>query len=92
MEANIWPGRKVSLGAELLWMVDGAIEPSGDDTVEFPMKAPMSVSNRQISGRGSRTVLLRLMVTGGGGHNVYPGLGPLDGGNTLLPACLILII
>ena len=42
--------------------------------------------NRRISGRGSRTVCLRLMVTGGGGHNVYPGSGPLDGGNTLLPA------
>ena len=23
------------------------------------------------------------MVTGGGGHDVYPGSGPLDGGNTL---------
>ena len=42
--------------------------------------------NRRISGRGSRTVRLRRMVTGGGGHNVYPGSGPLDGGNTLLPA------
>ena len=29
---------------------------------------------------------LRLMVTGSKGHNVYPGSGPLDGGNTLLPA------
>ena len=42
--------------------------------------------NQQISGRGSRSVRLRLMVTGGGGHDVYPGSGPLDGGNTLLPA------
>ena len=42
--------------------------------------------NRRISGRGSRTVLLRLMVTGGRGDDVYPGSGPLDGGNTLLPA------
>ena len=42
--------------------------------------------NRRISGRGSRTVRLRLMVTGGWGHDVYPGSGPLDGGNTLLPA------
>ena len=33
----------------------------------------------------SQAVRLRLMVTGGGGHNVYPGLGPLYGGNTLLP-------
>ena len=32
------------------------------------------------------------MVTGDGGHNVYPGSGPLDGGKTLLPACLILMI
>ena len=42
--------------------------------------------NRQISGRGSRTMRLRRMVIGGGGHDVYPGSGPLDGGNTLLPA------
>ena len=26
------------------------------------------------------------MVTGEEGHDVYPGSGPLDGGNTLLPA------
>ena len=42
--------------------------------------------NWRVSGRVSRTVRLRPMVTGGGGHNVYPGSGPLDGGNTLLPA------
>ena len=42
--------------------------------------------NRRISGRGSRTVRLRRMVTGGGAHDVYPGSDPLDGGNTLLPA------
>ena len=42
--------------------------------------------NRWISGRGSRTVRLMSMVTGDGGHNVYPGSGPLYGGNTLLPA------
>ena len=41
---KIWPGRKVSLRAVLSWIVDGAIEPSGDDTVELSMKAPMSVS------------------------------------------------
>ena len=39
--------------------------------------------NRRISGRGSRTMRLRLMVTGGGGHDVYPGSGPLYGGNTV---------
>ena len=39
--------------------------------------------NRRISGRGSRTVRLRSMVTGDKGHDVYPGSGPLYGGNTL---------
>ena len=42
--------------------------------------------NWRILGRGSRTVRLRQMVTGGRGHDVYPGSGPLDGGNTLRPA------
>ena len=42
--------------------------------------------NRRIAGRGSRTVRLRSMVTGDKGHDVYLGPGPLDGGNTLLPA------
>ena len=31
---------------------------------------------------------LRSMVTGDGGHDVYPGSGPLNGGNTLLPALI----
>ena len=31
------------------------------------------------------------MVTGDRGHDVYPGSGPLDGGNALLPALLILM-
>ena len=34
---------------------------------------------------------LRLMVTGGGVHDVYPGSGPLAGGKTLHPARLILM-
>src|SRR6187401_1290085 len=42
--------------------------------------------NRRISGRGSRTVRLRSMVTGDWGHDVYPGSVPLYGGNTLLLA------
>ena len=42
--------------------------------------------NRRISGRGSRTVRLRSMATGDKGHDVYPGSGPLYGGNTLLLA------
>ena len=32
--------------------------------------------NRRISGRGSRTVRLRRMVTGGRGHDVLPRFGP----------------
>src|SRR3954468_17274473 len=40
--------------------------------------------NRRISGRGFRTVRQGRMVTGDKGHEVYPGSGPLDGGNTLL--------
>ena len=42
-------------------------------------------------GRGSRTVCLRLMVTGDREHNVYPGSGPLDGGKTLRLSRLILM-
>ena len=42
-----------------MWMVDGAIEPFGDDTVELSMKAPMSVSKPADLGRGSRTMRLR---------------------------------
>ena len=34
---------------------------------------------------------LRSTVTGDKGHDVYPGSGPLYGGNTLLPACLTLM-
>ena len=63
-------------------MIEGAIKPYHDGTVELSMEAPI---NRRILGRGSQTVRLRLMVTRGGGHDVYPGSGPLDGGNTLLP-------
>ena len=32
---------------------------------------------------------LRRMVTGGKGHDVYPGSGPLDGGKTLRPTRFI---
>ena len=41
---NILPGRKTSPRAASLQMMGEAIEPSGDDTVELSMKAPMSVS------------------------------------------------
>src|SRR4051812_37397316 len=53
--------------------------------------APCRCQNRWISSRGSRTVRLRSMVTGDRGHDVYPGSGPLYGGNTLLLALLILM-
>ena len=44
-------------------------------------KKPMSIMdltncNRRISGRGSRTVRLGRMVTGGKGHEVLPRFGP----------------
>ena len=35
---------------------------------------------------GPKQCVLGSMVTGGKGHNVYPGSGPLDGGKTLRPA------
>ena len=69
-----------------LKMIEGAIKPYSAGTVELSMKAPMSVSKPVDLGRASRTVHLRSMVTGDEGHDVYPGLGPLYGGNTLLPA------
>ena len=58
-------------------MIVGAIKPNSDDTEELSMKAPMSVSKPAISGRGSRTVRLRQMVTGGRGHDVLPRFRPL---------------
>ena len=42
--------------------------------------------NWQISGRGSRTMHLRIKGNRRQGHGVYLGSGPLDGGNTLRPA------
>ena len=38
------PGRKTSPWIASLPMIEGAIKPYGDDTVELSMKAPMSVS------------------------------------------------
>ena len=49
--------------------------------------------NRQISGRGAQAAYLRIGCSRGRQvHDVYPGSGPLDGGNTLLPARLILTL
>ena len=56
------------------------------DSCNKDKRAWCRCQNRRISGRGSRTVRLRLMVTGDWGRDVYLGSGPLDGGNTLLPA------
>ena len=38
------PGRKTSPWTASLLMIEGAIKPYGDSTVELSMKAPMSVS------------------------------------------------
>ena len=37
-------GRKISPWTTLLWMIEGAIKPYGDNTVELSVKAPMLVS------------------------------------------------
>ena len=50
------------------------------------LKHQCRCQNRRISGRGSRSVRLRLMVIGGKGQGILPGSGPLDGGKTLLPS------
>ena len=70
-------------------MTKGIITINGDYEKSSACAAASSrcrCQNRRISGRGSRTVRLRLMVTGDGGPDVYPGSGPLYGGNTLFPA------
>ena len=41
---KICPGRKTSPWIASLPMIEGAIKPYGDGTVELSMKAPMSVS------------------------------------------------
>ena len=43
-EYEICPGRKTSPWIASLLMIEGAIKPYCNDTVELPMKAPMSVS------------------------------------------------
>jgi len=80
---RVWPGASAPPEVILSLRTRRAIDPIFDITVELSMKAPMSVLK---PGRGSRTVRLRRMVTGGWGHDVYAGSGPLDGGNTLRPA------
>ena len=67
-------------------MLVGSIKPNDDDTEELSMNAPMSVSKPADLGQGVPNYASRRMVTGGRGHDVYPGSGPLDGGNTLRPA------
>ena len=61
-------------------------DPSKPPHEAGPANGPCRCQNRRISGKGSRTMRLRLMVTRDWGHDVYPGSGPLYGGNTLLPA------
>ena len=69
-------GEKIPPWIALLLMIGEAIGPKSDDTEELSMKAPMSVSNRRISGRGSRTVRLGRMVTGDRGLFLLPRFGP----------------
>ena len=57
-------------------VIKGAIGLKGDDTEELSMKAPMSVSKLADLGRGSRTMRLGRMVTGGKEHFVLPRFGP----------------
>ena len=52
----------------------------------YPTNVRCRCQNRRTTGRGSRTVRLGSMVIGDRGHDVYPGSGPLYGGNTLPPA------
>ena len=47
-----------------------------DDTHALNNNDNCRCQNRRISGRGSRTVRLRRMVTGGRGHDVLPRFGP----------------
>ena len=42
----------------------------------YPIERRCRCQNRRISGRGSRTVRLGRMVTGGKGHKVLPRFGP----------------
>ena len=52
-------------------MIDGAIEPSSDGTVELSMKTPMPVSKPADLGRGSRTVRLRIEGNKEAGDTVF---------------------
>ena len=58
-----------------------------DLTTELLMKTPLSVSKPADLGVGGpKLCVMDRWVTGDRGHDVYPGSGPLNGGNTLLPA------
>ena len=49
---KICPGRKASPWTPSLAMIEGAIKPYGNDTVELSMKAPMAVSKPADLGYG----------------------------------------
>ena len=63
-----------------------SIKPIFDVTAELSMKAPMSVSKPADLGYGVPNYATKTMVIGDRGHDVYPGSGPLYGGNTLVTA------
>ena len=57
----------------------------------LPMRGSLVMTVVSVKTGGSRVggpkqCVLGSMITGGKGHNVYPGSGPLDGGKTLRPA------
>ena len=92
---DVYPGSGPLYGGAKELVVKGYVNASFDTDPDdsksqtgyvYILNGGCRCQNRWISGRGSRTVHLRSMVTGGGGHDVYPGSGPLYGGNTLLPA------
>ena len=83
---RVWPIARAPPEVMLSLTTRRAIQPYDDGTVELSMKAPMSVSKPADLGQGVPNCASKADGNRRRGHNVYPGSGPLDGGNTLLPA------
>ena len=64
-----------NLGEAMFDEYDIFCPPSFDEQIYYD-ESMCRCQNRRISGRGSRTVRLGLMVTGGEGHEVLPRFGP----------------
>ena len=54
--------------------------------LETTMEACVGVKTGRSRVGGPKLCVMDRWVTGDKGHCVYPGSGPLNGGNTLLPA------